>query len=96
MISIEDFAIFAKKKAFVYPSTEIYGGMAGFFDYGPLGVELKNNIKNNWWHSFVKNREDTVGIDGSIISSQKVWEASGHMNSFFDMLSECEKCKKNH
>lgn len=96
MISIEDFAIFAKKKAFVYPSTEIYGGTAGFFEYGPLGVELKNNIKQNWWQTFVKNREDVVGIDGSIISSGKIWEASGHMNSFFDMLTECSKCKKNH
>ena len=65
MISIEDFAIFAKKKAFVYPSTEIYGGTAGFFEYGPLGVELKNNIKQNWWQTFVKNREDVVGIDGN-------------------------------
>ncbi len=96
MISIEDFAVFAKHKGFVYPSTEIYGGMAGFFEYGPLGVELKNNIMQSWWRYFVKNREDVVGIDGSEISPEKIWEASGHINSFFDMLSQCDKCKKNH
>ncbi len=96
MLSIEELAAFAKKKGFVFPSTEIYGGMSGFFEYGPLGVELKNNLKQHWWKTFVKNREDMYGIDGSVISSGKVWEASGHLSSFVDMLTECSKCKKNH
>jgi len=96
MITIEELAAFAKKKGFVFPSTEIYGGMAGFFEYGPLGVELKNNIKDNWWRYFVKSREDIYGIDGSLITSGKIWEASGHLNSFADLITECKKCKKNH
>jgi len=95
-ISIDELSSFAKKKGFVFPSTEIYGGMAGFFDYGPLGVELKNNIRSCWWKTFVQNRDDVFGIDGSLISSAKVWEASGHLSSFADMLTECSKCKKNH
>ncbi|MEK6916682.1 MAG: glycine--tRNA ligase [Nanoarchaeota archaeon] len=95
-ISIDELAVFAKKKGFVFPSTEIYGGMAGFFEYGPLGVELKNNIKSNWWKTFVQSREDVVGIDGSLISSAKIWEASGHLESFADSLVQCVKCKKNH
>ncbi len=95
-ISIDELAIFCKKKGFVFPSTEIYGGMAGFFDYGPLGVELKNNIQNHWWKSFVQNRDDVYGIDGTLISAQKIWEASGHLASFADLLSQCKKCHKNH
>jgi len=95
-LSIDDLAIFCKKKGFVFPSTEIYGGMAGFFDYGPLGVELKNNIKNTWWKTFVQNREDVYGLDGSLISSGKIWEASGHLSSFTDLLTQCKKCHKNH
>ncbi|MBN2367740.1 glycine--tRNA ligase [Candidatus Woesearchaeota archaeon] len=95
-LSIEDLSIFAKKKGFVFPSTEIYGGMSGFFEYGPLGVELKNSLKQHWWKTFVQDRDDICGIDGSIISSGKVWEASGHLSSFADLLTECSKCKKNH
>jgi len=95
-ISIEDLTVFAKKKGFVYPSNEIYGGFAGFYDYGPLGVELKNNLKSNWWKTFVQNRDDIFGIDGSIISSKKIWEASGHLTSFADLIVECSKCKNNH
>jgi len=88
MLSIEELSIFAKKKGFVFPSCEIYGGMSGSFDYGPLGVELKNNLKNHWWKTFVQNRDDIYGIDGSIISSQAVWKASGHVNCFEDILVE--------
>ncbi|MDD5416449.1 MAG: glycine--tRNA ligase [Candidatus Aenigmarchaeota archaeon] len=94
MVSIEEIAVFAKKKGFVFPSSEIYGGFSGFFDYGPLGVELKNNIKNSWWKSMVHDRENVVGIDGSIISSEAVWKASGHLENFADVLVECKKCKK--
>jgi len=87
-LSIDDMAVFCKKKGFVYPSSEIYGGMAGFFDYGPYGAELKNNIKQDWWKFHVQSREDIVGIDGSIISNPKVWIASGHAAHFGDILVE--------
>ncbi|MBS3098127.1 glycine--tRNA ligase, partial [Candidatus Woesearchaeota archaeon] len=80
-------------KGFVYPNSEIYGGYGGFFDYGHLGVELKNNIKQHWWKIFVQQREDVVGIDGSIISNPKVWEASGHTAGFSDYIYTCDKCK---
>ncbi|TKJ17565.1 glycine--tRNA ligase [Candidatus Woesearchaeota archaeon B3_Woes] len=93
-ITIEDMTVFCKKKGFVYSSAEIYGGLAGFWDFGPLGVELKNNIKAEWWKFFVQNREDVVGVDGSIITNPKVWEASGHVDSFTDVYVVCEKCKK--
>ena len=91
-ISIEDLAIFCKKKGFVYPSGEIYGGLAGFWDFGPLGVELSNNLKKEWWKFNVYQREDLVGIDGSIITSPKVWEASGHVENFVDVAVVCKKC----
>jgi glycyl-tRNA synthetase len=87
-LSIDDMAMFCKRKGFVYPSSEIYGGMAGFFDYGPYGAELKNNIKNEWWKFHVQSRQDIVGIDGSIISNPKVWVASGHAEHFGDILVE--------
>ncbi|MFW6233724.1 MAG: glycine--tRNA ligase [Nanoarchaeota archaeon] len=93
-ISIEDIASFCKRKGFVYPSAEIYGGFSGFWDYGHLGVELKNNIKQNWWSFFVRQRDDIVGIDGAIITNPKVWKASGHEDSFSDVLVICKKCKK--
>ena len=91
--SIEELAVFCKKKGFVYPSSELYGGLAGFYDYGPLGVELKNNIKQEFWKTFVQSRSDMLGLDGSIISHQKIWEASGHLSGFSDLLLECPKCK---
>jgi glycyl-tRNA synthetase len=93
-ISIEDMAGFCKKKGIVYPSGEIYGGLSGFWDFGSLGVELKNNIKNQWWKFHVQSREDIVGIDGSIITHPKVWEASGHTANFTDVYVICKKCKK--
>ena len=93
-LSIEEMAVFCKKKGFVFPNAEIYGGLAGFFDYGPLGVELKNNIINSLWASFVSSREDVVGIDGAIITNPKVWKASGHVDCFEDVLLECTKCKQ--
>jgi glycyl-tRNA synthetase len=93
-ISIDDMAAFCKRKGFVYPSAEIYGGMSGFFDFGPLGVELKNNIKQEWWKFHVKSREDIVGIDGTIITNPKVWVASGHAANFEDLMLTCSKCKE--
>lgn len=91
-LTIADMATFCKRKGFVYPDAEIYGGMAGFWDYGPLGVELKGNIKKEWWKTFVQQREDVFGIDGAIITSAKVWQASGHADCFTDILVECKKC----
>ena len=91
-LTIEDIAVFCKKKGFVYPNSEIYGGVAGFFDYGPLGVELKENIKREFWKTFVQQRDDIVGMDGAIITHPKVWEASGHVQSFKDTLMKCKKC----
>lgn len=90
-INIEEMATFCKKKGFVYPSAEIYGGMAGFFDFGPLGVELKNNLIKNWWKIFVQDSDNVVGIDGAIISPAKVWQASGHVDSFNDPMVFCKK-----
>ena len=91
-ISIEDMAIFCKRKGFVYPSGDIYGGLAGFWDFGPLGVELKNNIKREWWKFHVQERSDIIGIDGAIVTNPKVWEASGHVDSFVDVAVVCKKC----
>jgi len=92
-ITIDEMAVFCKKKGFVYASGEIYGGLSGFFDYGPYGVELKNNIKADWWKFHVQQRDDVVGMDGSIITNPKTWVASGHVASFEDILVECVKCK---
>lgn len=92
MVTLDEFAAFCKKKGFVYPNSEIYGGLAGFFDYGPLGVELKNNIKREWWKTFVQSYDNVFGIDGSIIAHPKVWQASGHTENFIDIFLECSKC----
>jgi len=81
-----------KRRGFVFPGSEIYGGLANSWDYGPVGVELKNNIKQLWWRRFVQSREDVVGIDASLIMNPKVWEASGHLSTFNDPLVECRKC----
>ena len=94
-ISIEDLAVFCKRKGFVYQSGEIYGGLAGFWDFGHLGVEMKNNLKKAWWNFHVRQREDMVGIDGSIITHPMVWKASGHLDSFSDLFVICKKCKKS-
>jgi len=91
-LTIEEMATFCKRKGFVYPNSEIYGGIAGFYDFGHLGVELKNNIKREWWKTFVSQRDDIVGIDGSIISNPMVWKASGHLDGFTDVLVDCTKC----
>ena len=91
-ITIEEMATFCKRKGFVYLNSEIYGGIAGFFDFGHLGSELKNNIKQQWWKTFVNERDDIVGIDGSIISHPMVWKASGHVDGFTDVLVDCKKC----
>lgn len=84
----------AKRRGFVFPGSEIYGGLANSWDYGPLGVELKNNIKNLWWKRFVQQRDDMEGIDAALVMNPKVWEASGHLATFTDPLVECKKCNE--
>jgi len=83
----------AKRRGFIFPGSEIYGGLANTYDYGPLGVELLRNIKNLWWKHFVNKRSDIYGLDSGIIMSPKVWQASGHTDSFTDVLIDCKKCK---
>jgi len=83
-----------KRRGFIYPDSEIYGGFANAWDYGPYGVELKNNIRDAWWKRFVHGREDVVGLDAPIIQHPKVWEASGHIQTFSDPLVDCKKCKR--
>ena len=82
-----------KRRGFVYPGSEIYGGLANTWDYGPLGVELRNNIKQAWWRAFVHQRRDIVGIDGGILMNPRVWEASGHVDEFNDPLVDCRECR---
>ena len=82
----------SQRRGFVFPSSEIYGGLSGFWDYGPLGVEMKRNIKDAWWRRNVRERDDVVGLDTSVIMNPKVWEASGHVASFSDPLVECKVC----
>ncbi len=82
----------AKRRGFIFPGSDIYGGLANSWDYGPLGVELKNNIKKLWWKMFVQQRLDMVGIDAALLMNPKVWEASGHVATFTDPLTECKKC----
>ncbi|OGY90870.1 MAG: glycine--tRNA ligase [Candidatus Komeilibacteria bacterium RIFCSPLOWO2_02_FULL_48_11] len=81
-----------KQRGFIYPGSEIYGGLANSWDYGPLGVELKNNIKQRWWKRFVQDRDDMVGLDAALIMNPRVWAASGHLSNFSDPLVECKKC----
>jgi len=83
-----------KRRGFVFPGSEIYGGLANTWDYGPLGVELKNNLRQNWWHRFVHQNNNIYGLDGGIILNPKIWEASGHTKDFIDVLVECKKCHK--
>ena len=84
----------SKRRGFVYPSSEIYGGLRASWDYGPLGVEMKNNVKRQWWTSIVQERDDIVGLDSSVILAHEVWEASGHVTEFVDPLVECQSCHK--
>lgn len=92
LMNIDTIVALAKRRGFIYPSSEVYGGIAGFWDFGPLGVELANNIKRSWWDTMVHRRDDVVGLDASIIMNPKVWEASGHVASFTDPLVECKLC----
>ena len=84
----------AKRRGLVFPSSEIYGGLRASWDYGPLGVELKNNVKRQWWKSMVQGRDDVVGLDSCVILAREVWQASGHVEAFVDPLVECQSCHK--
>lgn len=90
---MENIISLAKRRGFIFQGSEIYGGLAGTWDYGPLGVSLKNNIKNLWWKRFVLDREDMYGVDAAILMNQNVWKATGHAQGFSDPLVECAKCK---
>ena len=94
MVTINDIMSYCKRRGLVFPSSEIYGGLAGFYDYGPVGVEIVNNVKNEWWKAMVRNNENVVGISGTIIGNPKMWEASGHVTNFVDFMVECKKCKQ--
>ena len=86
----------SKRRGLVFPSSEIYGGLRASWDYGPLGVELKNNVKRQWWKSMVQGRDDVVGLDSCVILAREVWEASGHVKEFVDPLTECQSCHKRY
>ncbi|HSW80235.1 MAG TPA: glycine--tRNA ligase [Candidatus Saccharimonadales bacterium] len=91
-VKMDDIISLAKRRGFVYPGSEIYGGMAGMYDYGPMGVELLNNLKKAWWKENVYDRDDFYGLDSAIFKDPRVWEASGHTTGFSDPLAECKKC----
>jgi len=95
-IKMEELVSYAKNYGFVYQGSEIYGGLANTWDYGPLGVELKSNIKNAWWKKFIQENKMNVGLDSSILLNPKTWEASGHIGGFSDPLTDCKKCNTRH
>ncbi|MBP9702372.1 glycine--tRNA ligase [Candidatus Woesebacteria bacterium] len=91
-VTLNDIVSLAKRRGFFYPGSDIYGGLANTWDYGPLGAELKKKIKDLWWETFITHRSDMVGLDSAVISSSKVWEASGHVASFADAMVDCKTC----
>ncbi|MBU1036450.1 glycine--tRNA ligase [Patescibacteria group bacterium] len=91
---MEKIVSLCKRRGFIFPSSEIYGGLSSSYDYGPLGVELKNNIKKEWWKEMVQQRDEIVGLDSAILMHPKIWEASGHLEGFTDPLVDCKFCKK--
>lgn len=95
-LTMDKLVALAKNRGFVFPGSEIYGGLANTWDYGPLGVELKNNIKKAWWKKFITESEYNVGLDCAILMNPKVWEASGHIGGFSDPLMDCKSCKSRH
>ena len=92
LAKLDDIVSLCKRRGFIFQSSEIYGGLASCYDYGPLGVELKNNVKKAWWKNVVQMRDDVVGIDCSILMHPLVWKASGHADHFADLIAECKKC----
>ena len=94
--SMEKIVNLCKQRGYVYPGSEIYGGLANTWDYGPYGAELKNNIKKAWWKKFIQENKDSYGVDAAILMNPRVWEASGHVGSFSDPLIDCKECKTRH
>ncbi|MBP6038151.1 MAG: glycine--tRNA ligase [Candidatus Saccharimonas sp.] len=92
-VKLEDIVSLAKRRGFIYQGSDIYGGLSGTWDYGPLGVALKRNIMQLWWQMFVDGRDDMYGVDAAVLMNQKVWQASGHVDTFTDPLVECGECK---
>lgn len=92
-VKLEDIVSLCKRRGFIYQGSEVYGGLSGTWDYGPLGVTLKRNIQNLWWKTFVEDRDEMYGVDAAILMNQKVWQASGHATGFNDPLVECQNCK---
>ena len=92
--NLETIVSLSKRRGFVFPSSEIYGGFRSTWDYGPLGVLLKRNVKDAWWRTMVQLRDDIVGLDSAILMAPKVWEASGHLETFTDPLVDCRNCKE--
>lgn len=90
---LEDIVSLCKRRGYIFQGSDVYGGLSGTWDYGPLGVALKRNIMNLWWKMFVEEREDMLGVDAAILMNQKVWQASGHVDTFTDPLVECDQCK---
>ena len=96
MVEMEKIVSLCKSRGFIYPGSEIYGGLANSWDYGPLGVELKNNVKKAWMKKFVQERNDSVGVDAAILMNPSVWKAVGHLDNFNDPLIDCKACKTRH
>ena len=92
-VTMDKIVNLCKTRGFVFPGSEIYGGFANTWDFGPVGVELKNNVKRAWWKRFVQEDPRTYGVDCAILMNPKVWEASGHVASFSDPLMDCKECK---
>ena len=100
--SMDDIVALCKRRGFIFPASELYGGINGFWDYGPLGVALKNNLRDAWWHDVVEcpplgpdgHPLEIVGLDSAIIQNPRVWEASGHVAGFSDPMQTCRQCKK--
>ena len=90
---MEEIVALCKRRGFIFQSSEIYGGINGFFDYGPLGVELRKNIKDAWWEDMVRRRDDVVGLDSSIIMNPEIWRSSGHVDGFSDPMVDCRESK---
>lgn len=95
-VKLEDIVSLAKRRGFIFPGSDVYGGLSGTWDYGPLGVALKRNIMALWWKMFVEDAEDMLGVDAAILMNQKVWQASGHTATFTDPLVECSNCHARH
>lgn len=95
-ITMEKIVALCKSRGFIYAGSEIYGGLANSWDYGPLGVEFKNNVKRAWWKKFVQESRYNVGLDSAIIMNPETWVASGHLGSFTDPLMDCKVCRARH